>query len=256
MKKIIDAHIHLDKYKEEEMGDIVSDAHSLICVSMDWPSCERNLHLSEVYSAVHPAFGFHPEQHLPSERELEDLLSWIKKVADKATAIGEVGLPYYLRRENRLADPFERYVEVLEAFIKLSKVLEKPIALHAIYEDASIVCDLLEKHSVIKAHFHWFKGDGKSLSRLAANGYFISATPDLLYKKKIQEIVQHFPLTQMMVETDGPWSFEGPFEGRRTRPAMIHQSIQEIGKIKKIAIEEIYKHLYENTRKFYVVKQR
>jgi TatD DNase family protein len=254
MKKIIDAHIHLDKYKDTELDDIVSDAHSLICVSMDLRSCQRNLHLSEKYSAVHPALGFHPEQHLPSEQKLDDLLSWIKNSADKAIGIGEVGLPYYFRRKNKLADPIEKYVEVLEAFIKLSKVLEKPIALHAIYEDASIVCDLLEKHSVIKAHFHWFKGDGKSLSRLADNGYFISVTPDVLYEKEIQEIVQHFPLTQMMVETDGPWSFEGPFEGRRTRPAMIHQSIREIGKIKKIVLEKIYEQLYKNTEEFYVVK--
>ena len=31
-----------------------------------------------------------------------------------------------------------------------------------------------------------------------------------------------------MVETDGPWPFEGPFRGEETHPHMIHAVIEQI----------------------------
>ena len=37
----------------------------------------------------------------------------------------------------------------------------------------------------------------------------------------------------MMVETDGPWPFEGPFQDKLTHPSMIHHSIQTITNIKR-----------------------
>ena len=54
-----------------------------------------------------------------------------------------------------------------------------------------------------------------------------------------------------MVETDGPWPFDGPFEGMLTHPSMIHQSIQAVADIKKLPITHVYQQLFENTRQFY-----
>ena len=34
-----------------------------------------------------------------------------------------------------------------------------------IYEDAPLVCDILEKFNIKKAHFHWFKGDEKTITK-------------------------------------------------------------------------------------------
>ena len=78
-----------------------------------------------------------------------------------------------------------------------------PIVLHAVYEDADIVCDLLEKYKVSRAHFHWFKGSDETMKRMMRNGYYISITPDVLHKEKIRKIVSYYPLEYMMVETDG-----------------------------------------------------
>lgn len=57
----------------------------------------------------------------------------------------------------------------------------------------------------------------------------------------------------MMVETDGPWPFEGPFAKQITHPKMIHSSIQEIAKIKKVSPTNLYQILYENTKQFYSI---
>lgn len=258
LKKIIDSHIHLDQYSEDEIEIIIGDltdikCTSLISVSSHLNSCQSNLALAEKYKQVQPAFGFHPEQALPSDAEIETLLSWIESNKDVMVAIGEVGLPYYLRQEanNQAQFPFGSYVELLEQFLTYAKAWQKPVILHAVYEDAPIVIDLLEKHSIKKAHFHWFKGDAMTTKRMIDNGYYISVTPDVLYEQEIQSLVKHYPLEQLMVETDGPWPFKDKFTNQMTHPDMMHDSVAMISTLKEITLSETYRALYKNTVRFY-----
>lgn len=257
-RNIIDAHIHFDHYKENEQQMIVQsmdrwNIKGLITVSQDLPSAEKNLLLAKTYSGIYPAFGYHPEQSLPDETELAAFFDWIAEHEKEMVAIGEVGLPYYMRRDNKQIK-LEKYIELLEQFILLAKRYDKPIILHAVYEDTSIVCDLLEKHSVRKAHFHWFKGDEKTVERMLENGYYISFTPDIVYEKEIQALAARYPLEQIMVETDGPWPFAGLFEGKLTEPKMIHESLKMIALIKKMKLQQVYHEIYENTLTFFKLK--
>lgn len=255
MLKMIDTHIHLDKYSDEDIRIFNTEyplIESIISVSNDMESCRRNLQLSLRYKKVKPAFGFHPEQSLPTDDQKEDLFEWMISHNEEMIAIGEVGLPYYLRKDGKISvRQYGEYIELLEAFVKMSKYLEKPIALHAVYEDAPVVCDLLEKHSISKAHFHWYKGDQKTTERLAQNGYLVSLTPEIVYKDKAKRLAGIYPLEKLMVETDGPWPFDGPFEGNRTHPYMMKESIKKIAEIKRLPIEEVGETLYQNSSKFY-----
>jgi TatD DNase family protein len=252
---IIDAHIHLDHYMDDEIRKLMDDTilvERLISVSFDLESCKRNLELTKKYSKVKAAFGYHPEQSLPTEEMLIELLSWMNNHLNEMIAIGEVGLPYYLRRKQGISTvQYGRYIKVLEHFVQKASIWEKPIVLHAVQDDAPIVCDLLEKYSVKSAHFHWFKGDMKTVQRMTSNGYYISVTPDVVYEEDIQQLVQTYPLEQIMIETDGPWPFEGSFLGQITHPNMMLDSIRTISKIKNLPIEEVSKKLLQNTKSFY-----
>lgn len=257
MMNIIDAHIHLDLYEQDKQKEIIHNLKeinvaSLISVSMNLASAKRNQTLANQCQQVKPAFGFHPEQALPTMEELAAFLEWIRHFQHDMIAIGEVGLPYYLRKEQDMEQKtYQAYIDLLEQFVMLACELDKPIILHAVYDDAPIVCDLLEKYKIEKAHFHWFKGDANTMERMIRNGYHISITPDVLYEEEIEKIVQTYPLRQIMVETDGPWPFEGPFEGKVTHPNMIHDSIIKIAKIKRLPVEEVYQTIFENTIRFY-----
>ncbi|GLB60468.1 TatD family hydrolase [Cytobacillus sp. NCCP-133] len=254
MAKIIDSHIHLDQYDDDAITEIFNrTTHqlSVISVSNDLDSCKRNLDLSNVYPHVRPAFGFHPEQSLPGDQVISELFSWMELHKEEMSAVGEVGLPYYLRKKHSGIFQIEGYIELLEAFIKFAKKRDKPIALHAVYDDAPIVCNLLEKHSIQKAHFHWFKGESAIVRRLISNGYYISFTPDIIYEREIQDIVRYYPLDRLMAETDGPWPFEGPFKGQPTHPAMILRSIKALAHIRKIPSEIVQRQIYDNTVSFY-----
>jgi TatD DNase family protein len=250
-----DAHIHLDWYPDEEQDAIIQDLKKqcikgVVAVSSDLISCKKVLELSNKTANIFPALGWHPEQPLPSQIELNAIMNLIRKHHKEIVAIGEVGLPYYLKQENssiQLSD----YKRIISEFFQLAKQYELPIVLHAIYEDAAVICDLLEKYDVEKAHFHWFKGSKDIMKRMIQRGYRISITPDCMYEEEIKEIVAFYPLELMMVETDGPWQFEGPYREKSTHPYMIKDVIAQIARIKKIEREVVIDTVTRNTEEFY-----
>jgi TatD DNase family protein len=251
----MDAHIHLDMYDAAEREMIFRDCEdegvdALIAVSFHLESARENLRHARDNRVVKACFGYHPEQAIPNEEEVAELFAFMDQHREYLVAVGEVGLPYYLRQDQPEI-PLQPYVQLLEKFVKYAARYDLPIVLHAVYDDGPIVCDLLEKHSVTKAHFHWFKGDEETVERMVKNGYFISITPDVLYEKEIQELVKSYPLSQMMVETDGPWQFEGPFKGQMTHPRMIHQSVGKIAELKQVNLTEVYLKLHQNTKEFF-----
>ncbi|MBB3109336.1 TatD DNase family protein [Paenibacillus phyllosphaerae] len=264
---LIDTHIHVDLYEASEQEPLLQSAFAngvdaVVAVSMHLASSKRNRELAERYAGqVMPAYGFHPEQPLPSEEEVERLLAWMEERAEagEAFAVGEVGLPYYMRTEAEAADmPFDEtgYVALLERFIHFAAKHDLPIALHAVYEDAAKALALLEAHGVRRAHFHWFKGSDETITRMIRQGYHISITPDVLYEPEIQAIVKRYPLDQIMTETDGPWPFEGPFAGERTNPGMVQEVAAAIARLKEIDAKEAAEQLYRNAVQFYSLSDR
>ncbi|WP_338131236.1 TatD family hydrolase [Cohnella rhizosphaerae] len=88
---------------------------------------------------------------------------------------GEVGLPYYTRTEAEArGEAFDEapYLAQLDDFVRLAAELDRPIALHAVYEDADKALAILDRRGVRRAHFHWYKGSPETTARLAERGCF------------------------------------------------------------------------------------
>ncbi|WP_018933077.1 TatD family hydrolase [Gracilibacillus lacisalsi] len=251
---MIDAHIHLDWYKPTEQKKVMDtlDVAGMIAVSSDLTSCEKVWQLAEQYPTVYPAFGWHPEQPLPTDQELTQIEILIHEHHEQIVAIGEVGLPFYKRKEEPILD-LQPYIDILERFMVLAVQYDLPIVLHAVYDDAALVCNLLAKYGVKRAHFHWFKGDDITIKRMIEAQCMISVTPDCFYEKEIQDLIKSYPIELMMVETDGPWPFEGRFKGEMTHPNMIREVIKQIAKVKQLPIQHIKEQVEQNTKLFYRV---
>ncbi|MDQ0195561.1 TatD family hydrolase [Paenibacillus wynnii] len=259
---MIDAHIHLEQYDWEAIDHMLKELpekgiEALLAVSMNLESCIRTEKLAAKYPGiVRPAYGFHPEQPLPKADELKALLEWMEYSAGDFAAVGEIGLPYYSRTEAfERGEDFdtEPYIDLLDTMLGLASRLAKPVVLHAVYEDALIVCDLLEKHEIQRAHFHWFKGPEEAILRMIANGYYISFTPDILYEAEIQELAMRYPPELVMAETDGPWPFEGPFAGHSTHPSMIRDVAATWGALHGYSPSKAEEILTANTVKFFTL---
>lgn len=258
----MDAHIHLDLYSESERRALLKQAaadgvFAMVAVSMGLSSCMANAELAKASPGlIFPAYGWHPEQEPIAAEQLQELLAWIRSrhAAGERFAIGEVGLPYYKRTEAVASGaPFDEapYTAALERFIVLAAELDLPVVLHAVYEDADKAMTLLRKHGIRKAHFHWFKGSQDTVLAMAEAGYFISVTPDVAYENEIQSLVKQYPLEQMMTETDGPWPFEGPYNGHATEPSMTRGVIADIAAIKGLTERETADALLSNAKRFY-----
>ena len=211
---MIDAHVHLEQYEPEVSEQMLSEIanlgiEALIAVSMNLDSCVRTQKLAATYpGVVRPAYGFHPEQPIPQNAELSTLLEWIERQdREDFIAVGEIGLPYYSRAEaleRGEAFDMEPYIQLLDQLLELAARIDKPVVLHTVYEDSLIACDLLEKHDIKHAHFHWFKGPEEAIARMIKNGYYISFTPDILYETEIQELCP--PLSPRACHGGDRWS--------------------------------------------------
>ncbi|WP_078546826.1 TatD family hydrolase [Litchfieldia alkalitelluris] len=252
---MIDAHIHLDQYQDidQQIQHWMNQGIShIVAVSTDLASSYKTLELKIRYpNYITAAIGFHPEQPLPIEHDILEWQQLLKKEQNLISAIGEVGLPYYTIEKQ--ADRIEEYIDFLTRMVIVSKDRGLPLILHAVHEHAEIVLDLLKKNQITSAHFHWLKCKAPILKMIIDEGYFVSVTPEVVYRERDQTLLSQVPLSQLLLETDGPWSFNGPFKDRDTSPVFLNEMLPIIAEIKRETKETIILETSKNACKLFKI---
>jgi TatD DNase family protein len=191
--RVFDGHTHLEEI-EDISGAIAragkSGVFSIVTVGSDYESNRRALEISGEYerTAVHAALGIHP-WNLKAD-QLGRTFRFIEENMQKAVAMGEIGLDFWIKRARK--DPSERELqkEVFERLLDLGKKYKKPAIIHC--RGAWEEClNLVIKAQVPKAIFHWPHGDfgesagswlfylshaSGSIQRETSEGYRQSAT--------------------------------------------------------------------------------
>jgi TatD DNase family protein len=250
---VIDAHIHLDQYpnveteikKWEEAG-----IKGVVAVSTDLRSSYRTLELKLKFPHfVYAAIGFHPEQALPNETDWNEWLSLVKAERHRLSAIGEVGLPYYTLQQSSLS--LANYVEFLEKVAEVASAYNLPLVLHAVHEHAELALAILRKYNIRSAHFHWLKAPLSVIEEIIQFGYYISVTPEVCYRQRDQVLLSYIPLHQLLLETDGPWPFIGPFTNIKTSPLLLFESVKYVANAYQKNVDIVQKEVLANTLKVY-----
>ncbi|MDQ0337950.1 TatD DNase family protein [Caldalkalibacillus uzonensis] len=258
--KYIDAHLHLDqyllRYGKEKLHDMINHwqlagVRSVVAVSTDLASAYRTLELKHSYpDFVFAAVGYHPEQPLPTEKELCELFSLVRQERRWVAAFGEVGLPHYTL--NKMGHPLlEGYTELLRLFLQHSQMFDLPVLLHAVHDKVQPVFELLQEENVSKAHFHWLKAPQEMIQKIVKAGYYVSVTPEVCYRKRDQRLVELVPKKNLVVETDGPWPFAGPFEGQETTPLLLQPVVEKVADIKRLTPRELACQLAVNVNNLF-----
>lgn len=257
---IVDAHIHLDQYPWEELDRLIEDwqAHGVagvVAVSTDLRSSYRTLELKRRHPAfLHAALGWHPEQPLPAAQDRDELITLIRTAARQqgVAAIGEVGLPHYtLTGSQEDASRLSQAQDLLTELASLSVELGLPLALHAVHDKVPAVLTILERSGVTKAHFHWLKAGTEDIARIVRGGYYVSVTPELIYRERDQQLLRQIPPSLLLLETDGPWPFGGPFQGVRTTPLLIRDTARKAASLTNRTEAELLRICHDNTNRLY-----
>ena len=213
---IFDTHAHYDDEAfDSDREELLNSMHEngvlgIVNASADINSSLSSVKLSEKYPYVFAAVGVHPEN---LDDLSEDYIQQIKKIAtehEKVVAIGEIGLDYHFRSDNK-----EKQIEVFENQVKLANSLDLPVIVHD-REAHKDTFDILKKHNP-KGIVHCFSGSAEMAKEIIKLGMKLGIGGVLTFKnaKTIVEVVKQIPLKHLVLETDAPYLAPVPFRGKR-----------------------------------------
>jgi TatD DNase family protein len=250
---LFDAHIHLEQYQNLDNQITrwkIAGASRVVAVSNNLASSYRTLELQMKYpDFVHAAVGFHPERPLPTEADFIEWQTLLKTERNKITAIGEIGLPHYALEH--LPYSFEHYIEFLSRCLDIAHREDLPVVLHAVHDKAMLVYELLQENHIKRAHFHWLKAPLDVLDLIVNTGYYVSVTPEICYRNRDQQLASLVPLSQLLIETDGPWQFDHPFDNQLTTPLLLKDIINKLSDLKGLSWNQIQQETTNNTIRCY-----
>jgi TatD DNase family protein len=256
---LVDVHAHLS-YKGliENIDDVIKtsvDAGVKVIITQGTePDSNRSsLKLSNKFSIVKPALGFYPT-HIAeySDFELEKELQFIRK--HNCLAIGEVGLDYYLGRNNEYADSLTEQVKKRMKFyfkklIQISIDKDVPIIVHSRKAELDTI-EILEEMNAKKVIMHCFSGKKKYIQRILDNGWYFSIPCNLVRAKHFQHIVKVTPLNKLFTETDAPYL--APVRGDLNVPSNVHFTVKKIAEIKGLDVDEVANNIFMNYQRLFL----
>jgi TatD DNase family protein len=198
--------------------------------------------------SVWACLGFHPDWAHLGDAELERVERQLAEHHHQIVGLGEVGLPWYSLTD--AADPLAamtRGRERLHRLLGLAARYDLAVALHAPHGAAASALEALREHGVERAVFHWHKAPADVTRAILDAGYFVSVTPEVVYRERDRELVERVPVESLLVESDAPWRYRGEFEGLTPGPWFAARVAEEIAKIKRLPVEDVMFRLSTNT---------
>lgn len=231
---LIDTHCHLSYDDYKNLDEIINDMNGYMLASgCDDKTNKEVLELTKKYDKVYGTLGIHPEEvdsiTQNSFKFIEDNLN-----NPKIVGIGEIGLDYYWRQDNK-----EKQKEVFEYQVKLAEKYNIPIVVHS-REAIQDTYDILKKYNVTGS-IHCFSSSLDMAKKFIKLGYKIGVGGTVTFKnsKKIQDIVKELDLKDIFLETDSPYLTPEPFRGQKNKPSNVYYVACKVAELKNIGVEEV-----------------
>ena len=241
---LVDSHTHLEEL--DDLPNSLQEAKSagicgIIAVGMDIESNRKVLQIAaDNPQLVYPALGYHPWQI--KEEEVGANLSFIQDHVGEGVALGEIGLDYKIRIKKELQG------RVFEKLLDIAHESNKPVIIHCRYSQLRTF-ESVKKKMIKHAVFHWYSGPVDLLDEILSMGYFISATPALVYSPPHQEAIKRAPLDRILLETDTPVRYQG----KESRPKDVYITLGEVARLKRIEPYKIAVQTTANAPQFFQI---
>ena len=251
---IFDTHAHYDDDAFDDdrdellSGMMAKNVEYIVNVGASMASSERSVKLAEKYPFVYAAVGVHPDEVGElDEEKFAKLREWTAH--EKVKAVGEIGLDYYWDKEGHDLQKhwFMRQMELAHE-VKLPMIVHSREAAKDTL-DMVIAAKTLELSGII----HCYSYSVEQAREYLNMGYYIGIGGVLTFKnaKKLKEVAEYAPLSQIVLETDCPYLAPTPFRGKRNDSSMIAYVAEELAAIKNMPVEEVLRITNENGKKLY-----
>ena len=241
---LVDCHAHL-----EQLNDLPRSLQEakeagvcgILAVGMEIESNKKVLQIAGANTQyVYPALGYHPWEI--KEEDAETNLSFIRDHVEGAVALGEIGLDYRIKVKKDLQ------WEVFGKLLNIARESNKPVIIHCRYSHHRAF-EMAKEERIKRAVFHWYSGSIDLLEEILSMGYFISATPALVYSPPHQEAIKRAPIERILLETDTPVIYQG----REARPKDVRVSLEEVARLKHLDPLTVAKLTTANTSQFFEI---
>lgn len=260
--EFFDTHMHLDDSKfdldREEVINKIWNAGVTKCINMgcNVESSKKAINIAEKHSFIYAACGLHPEDIPQTEEDLWKTISEIKELVlknEKIVAIGEIGLDYYWKQDNK-----DLQKKAFEKQIELANELQLPVSIHtrdSIDDTISIIRKIkIERSGVL----HCCPFNPELVKQGLNAGLYIGFGGTCTFKnsKNAPKIVEIVPLDKILIETDAPYLAPEPLRGTRNDSSNLKYVVKKLAEFKNITPEEMAKITFENAQNlFYGTKK-
>lgn len=250
--RLIDCHCHLtDEAFDSDRLFIINDLSNfairgIINPATNIEDSKKAIALSEKFDNFYPMVGIHPENvDDVTNKYLEELEILAKN--PKVVAIGEIGLDYYWRDDNK-----DRQKEIFIHQLQLARKLDLPAVIH-VRDSKDDIIEILKDYTDLKIQIHCFSDDLKTLNTYMDMGFHISIGGVVTFSNGTNEKVaaRNVPIERLMLETDSPYLTPEPYRGLRNDPRRVVEVARTIADLRDMKIDKLAKRCYKNTVEFF-----
>lgn len=250
--RLIDSHCHLtDEAFDDDRLFILNDLSNfglrgIINPATNLTDSKMAIELAEKYDNFYAMVGIHPEEvDEITEKDLEELENLAQN--EKVIAIGEIGLDYYWKDDNK-----EHQKEIFIHQLELARKVEKPAVIH-VRDSKDDVIEILKDYQDLKIQIHCFSDDLETLEKYMEMGFFISIGGVVTFNNGTNEqnAARNVPIERLMLETDSPYLTPEPYRGLRNDPRRLVEVARTVADLRDMKIDKLAKKTYNNTKEFF-----
>ena len=195
---IIDTHCHLDLYPNPNSLINELEKQNVITIGMtNLPShFKMGLPHTQNLKKIRLALGMHPLLALKHYSEFPLFFDYL----NYTSYIGEIGLDF--SKEGKETKHIQ--IKSFEKILKAVKLKKKILSIHSRNAEKEVL-DMLRKHCIQNAIFHWYSGSLKLIDEIVASGYYFSINTAMIKSEKGKKIIARIPKENILTETDGPF---------------------------------------------------
>ncbi|MCD8562036.1 MAG: TatD family hydrolase [Acholeplasmataceae bacterium] len=252
---IIDTHAHLNMEDYDLDIDYVlgkalkQEVSKVIVIGMEDVSNRVAIKLAEEHEMLYATVGIHPG-YVDDDQDVERLKNYLNH--PKVVAIGECGLDFYWRDDNK-----DLQRQIFLKHIELAKAYQKPLVIHTRNSFKEAYDMVLPFKGQVTGVFHCFSSDLEDAKKAVDLGFMIGIDGPITFKNNetLKKIVENIDLKHILVETDSPYLTPVPYRGKRNEPGNTRYVVEKIAEIKRMDIHDVASITTDNARRLFHIKE-